>query len=232
MRIRTAKTRLNAFTLVEMLVVIGIIAILAGLLMPALAGAKQKANRIKCLNHMRQLGLSLTMYASDWEGQFPPRRMVTNAWMVRLQPYYKDIQILKCPSDRFLETRSYIINGWNDYFQSVLNDKDYRRYQAWAYPAGMKEADIPLPSETITFGEKRTGSRHVHMDFSQGSKGNDVEEIEQARHKSGGGLTAGGSNFAFADGSVRLLKYGESIKPVNLWAVVDVWRNAPPATAN
>src|SRR5947199_72003 len=140
MRIRTMTGRSSAFTLVELLVVVGIIAILAGLLMPALAGAKQKANRIKCLNHMRQLQLSLTMYAADWEGQFPPRRMQTNAWIQRLQPYYKDLQILKCPSDKFFETRSYIINGWNDYFQNTLNDRDYRKFQAWTWPAGMKEA--------------------------------------------------------------------------------------------
>ena len=68
----------------------------------------------------------------------------------------------------------------------------------------------------------------MHMDFVQGDTGNDVEEIEQNRHRAGGKTsTDGGSNFAFADGSVRFLKYGQAIRPVNLWAVVDEWRNAP-----
>jgi prepilin-type processing-associated H-X9-DG protein len=64
------------------------------------------------------------------------------------------------------------------------------------------------------------------MDFDQGNSGNDVEEIEQARHKSGSGKKAGGSNFTFADGSVRFLKYGESVSPVNMWAVTEAWRSA------
>jgi prepilin-type processing-associated H-X9-DG protein len=46
-------------------------------------------------------------------------------------------------------------------------------------------------------------------------------------HKTGSGLKSGGSNFAFADGSTQALKYGGSISPVNLWAITDIWRNAP-----
>jgi len=211
----------------ELLVVVGIIGILAGLLMPALAQAKQKANRVKCLNHMRQLGLALTMYAGDHDSQFPARRRgETNTWVGKLFPYYQDIRVLKCPNDRFLERRSYIINGWNDYFKAKLAPEDYKRYTNWSWPAGMRDAEIPSPSETIAFGEKKSGISHFHMDFDQGTVGNDVEVVEQVRHKSGSGKTAGGSNFTFADGSVRFLKYGESLNPVNLWAVTEAWRAA------
>jgi prepilin-type processing-associated H-X9-DG protein len=90
----------------------------------------------------------------------------------------------------------------------------------------MKDSEIPSPSETIAFGEKKSGLGHVHMDFDQGKSGNDVDIIEQARHKSGSGPTAGGSNFTFVDGSTRFLKYGASVNPVNLWAVTDIWRSA------
>ncbi len=219
----------RGFTLIEMLVVVGIIAILASLLLPALARAKAKANQTKCLNNIRQLDMALTMYAADHDGEYPARRIQPNAWPQRLQPYYQDLHVLVCPGDRFplfggnpvnRPNRSYLINAFNDYFQENLKPNDYRKFTNWTWNHGMRETAIPRPSETLVFGEKRTGSFHVHMDIDQGKRGNDFEEIDHVRH-------GHGSNFAFVDGSVRWLNKNAELYPENLWAVVDKYRIAP-----
>jgi prepilin-type N-terminal cleavage/methylation domain-containing protein len=222
----------RAFTLIELLVVIAIIAILASMLLPALSRAKESAYRIKCTNHMKELGISIQLYADDNNGFYPPRTSA-NRWPTVLQDGYQNLSMLVCPTDAMIGTpmtdtgsatpadrspRSYLINGWNDFFSNALTSAN-----------SIKESAIQKPSDTVVFGEKKNRpadslAMDYYMDLNEGV-GNDADRVEHGRHSGASArLRGAGSNFAFADSSVRFLKYGASVWPLHLWAISDTDR--------
>jgi prepilin-type N-terminal cleavage/methylation domain-containing protein/prepilin-type processing-associated H-X9-DG protein len=99
----------RGFTLIELLVVIAIIAILAAILFPVFARARENARKSTCQSNLKQLGLAFMQYAQDYDERFPVcigwtsyDDKVSKGWLYwyeRLEPYLKNTQILWCPSD-------------------------------------------------------------------------------------------------------------------------------------
>ena len=193
---------MRGFTLIELLVVIAIIAILAAILFPVFARAREKARQASCQSNLKQFGLAATMYAQDYDGVMvnssvkDPAYPDSNGrwWMILLQPYIKNDQLLDCPSYS------------NPYWCTVTSCEGstspsfrWRRRGGYAInnasdsPRGRRDSEISAPAETILFLDCNCVVAYP----------NNTSAIFNPhlapRHNEG-------NNYAFCDGHVKFLK--------------------------
>ncbi|MFN4032940.1 MAG: DUF1559 domain-containing protein [Fimbriimonadales bacterium] len=147
------------FTLIELLVVIAIIAVLAAILFPVFAQAREKARQMQCMSNCRQIGLAFRMYTDDHDGYFPMSYHAADnsgvfAWTHRVQPYIKSRDIYRCPSDHS--------KHWDGDYESPIPfvGRNRRRLTSYYYNSWFRESKpyayeiaVDKVSEVILFAE-------------------------------------------------------------------------------
>jgi prepilin-type N-terminal cleavage/methylation domain-containing protein/prepilin-type processing-associated H-X9-DG protein len=221
----------EGFTLIELLVVIAIIAILAAILFPVFAQARDKARQSSCLSNDKQLGIALMQYVDDWERYpqldtfypcWPPAAVGTgDSWATKLLPYMKSVAIFKCSSDPRVPPEYYAAWGryrlWDWQYGKNVCSYSYNEILGgyMAYPAtdpmqhkiGMQPSEVRSPSNVIAISETRfTG--HGAQSVAYPVYGAWFHIFYMCNTGAGvkQGCHVGGYNFAFADGHAKWFK--------------------------
>jgi prepilin-type N-terminal cleavage/methylation domain-containing protein/prepilin-type processing-associated H-X9-DG protein len=238
----TPKSRTHqGFTLIELLVVIAIIAILAAILFPVFARARENARRASCQSNLKQIGLGIAQYTQDYDEKLPGRynnvssvvtpdplggNAVGVSWRDMIQPYIKSTQLFACPSNTgnsqttwptFIFPRSYSINGEDSNIgpsAGVTTGTPPSEDQL-----GQSLASIPQTAQTIMVVETDPGWRWPEACMACNVA--DFRTNMFAGH-------LGTVNFLFVDGHVKALKPTATGTPVNMWTIEE--DNAGPTS--
>ncbi len=167
--------RRTGFTLIELLVVIAIIAILAAILFPVFAQARDKARSTQCLSNLKQIGLAMLQYTQDYDERFPPSRFANatdgnrnTPWSVTVFPYVKNVGVFRCPSDPTAADRAApswcpaaMLIGGRDRQTRSMAVVAWVGGGAGANPAGImapnwgvSQAEIEKPASTVMIAER------------------------------------------------------------------------------
>lgn len=206
----------SGFTLIELLVVIAIIAILAAILAPVFANAREKARQASCLSNNKQIGLGFGMYTQDYDETYmtPDNGSETlSSYRHNLQPYMKNIQVFKCPSNSStnLSIDNLAANKLSANY--VMNNAAYQMDSPLAL------AQVMSPSQKILQVEQRNQSR---SDYASGDfcvTNNDYETPSTNLWDNGFAGHIRHMSVLFHDYHVKGLFPPMTTEPFNMWDI-------------